>query len=196
MKTLRVPMLLVALALIATPGLCQEMDAQGGGPEMDAFVAAITPGANHEYLAKYAGTWSYTSSMWQAPGQEPMKSQGKSVKSMVMEGRYLQEEMTGEMMGQPFQGRGLTGFDNIAQGIVGTWIDNFGTGIINTTGTVGESMDSHEMSGSFTNPMTSTDEKLRMVTRIVDADRHVFEYYVTVGGQEVKQMEIEYVREK
>lgn len=184
-------------SLLATVALAQEAMPPGQDPGMEAFIAAITPGEPHRYLASLEGEWTYSQAMWEVPGEEPMRATGEATKTMIMEGRYLQEEMHGEMMGQPFEGRGITGFDNIAQQFVGTWIDNMGTGVIAVHGEAADSGDAHTVYGEFTNPMSGEIQKLRMVTRKVDDDRHVFEYYVTQGeGPEVKQMEIEYTRKK
>ena len=43
--------------------------------------------------------------------------------------------------------------------------------------------------------MSGQSLKLRMVTRVEDQDRHVFEYFMTPPGlPEIKQMEIVYTR--
>ncbi len=36
---------------------------------------------------------------------------------------------TGDMMGQPMEGRGLTAYNNATKECETTWIDNMGTGI-------------------------------------------------------------------
>lgn len=189
--------LVLALVSVIPVGAQQEAAPPGQDPGMEAFIAAITPGEPHSYLASLVGEWSYSQAMWHVPDEEPMRATGEATKTMIMDGRYLQEEMRGEMMGQPFVGRGITGYDNLAEQLVGTWIDNMGTGIIAVQGEASEAGDAHTLHGEFTNPMDRQIQKLRMVTRKVDEDRHVFEYYVTMGdGPEMKQMEIEYVRKK
>jgi hypothetical protein len=133
-----------------------------------AWAKAATPGENHQFLARFEGDWTFASKMWMDPSAPPMESQGAAEKTMIMGGRYLQEESSGEAMGQPFHGRAVTGFDNVSGEFAGTWIDNMGTGFLIIRGSV---------------------------TRIVDQDHHVFDYYVTMPGMaEMKQMVIEYSR--
>ena len=48
---------------------------------------------------------------------------------MLLDGRFLQQEFTGEMMGQPFSGVGINAYDNLRKRYVTTWIDTMGTGI-------------------------------------------------------------------
>ncbi len=188
--------LLGLCALLPFSALAQE---QGESAEqaaaMEAYQQAAATGEQHAYLAKLAGSWTYTSKMWMDPSQPPMTSGGASEKTMLMDGRYLQEETTGEFNGMPFLGRGITGFDNTKGELVGTWIDNMGTGILNTSGKPDAS--GHTLWGEFNDPASGQVLKLRMVTRVVDADHHVFEYYVTMpGAGELKQMELSYARKK
>lgn len=189
----------LSAAVLPPTAIAQEATEEGI-PEMDpaameAFVAAISPAAPHAYLARYEGEWTYETSMWADPTQPPMKATGEATKSMVMGGRYLQEEMWGEMMGQPFMGRSITGYDNVAKVYRGTWIDNFGTGIMFSEGKAEGDEGGHTLVAEHINPMTQGMETLRMVTRFVDDDHHVFEYYVTdASGKEHRQMVIEYRR--
>lgn len=191
-------LVLTAVVLVIPVGA---QEGEGGGmPEMDpaameAFVAATSPAKPHAYLARYEGEWAVETSMWADPTQPPLKSTGETTKSMIMGGRYLQEEMKGEMMGQPFFGRSVTGYDNAAEVFQGTWVDNFSTGIIFGEGKAEGDEGGHTLIATYVNPMTGSEEKLRMVTRFVDDDHHVFEYYVTGdSGKEQRQMVIEYTR--
>ncbi|MEE8525903.1 MAG: DUF1579 domain-containing protein [Thermoanaerobaculia bacterium] len=158
-----------------------------------AWAKAGAPGENHEFLARLEGDWTFESKMWMDPSAPPMESQGAAEKTMILGGRYLQEESSGEAMGQPFHGRALTAFDNVSGEFAGTWIDNMGTGILISRGS--RDGDSLTLIGEMTDPMSQQQMKLRMVTRIVDEDHHVFDYYVTMPGiPELKQMVIEYTR--
>ena len=162
---------------------------------MDAFIAAVSPGESHQYLERYVGEWSYEQSMWSNPTQPAIKTSGVSTKSMIMGDRYLQEEMHGEMMGQPFHGLAVTGYDNLERVLRSTWIDNFSTGIVVSEGKLVGDAGGHILRSEYMNPMNGESEKIRMVTRYIDEDNHIFEYYVTTpSGQEFRQMVIEYTR--
>jgi hypothetical protein len=103
--------------------------------DMQAMMAAGTPGKMHEHLAADIGTWECATQMWMQPGGEPISSTGTSVVKPLMDGRYTQVEMNGDMPGMgPYEGIGIYGFDNVTQKFVSTWIDNHGTGIMVGTG--------------------------------------------------------------
>ena len=187
--------LLLALPVLADGSEKKQQAEQGYDPAAmeEAWNKARTPGEHHEFLAQMEGEWTYTSTMWMNPSQPPMESGGKSTKSMIMGGRYLQEETTGEFQGQPFSGRGVTAHDNNTDEFINTWIDNMGTGMMISRG----HREDNELTlrGEFLDPMGKQKMKLRTVTRVVDKDQHVFEYYLTVPNMgEIKQMEIVYVR--
>ena len=194
--------LLLALGafLLALPALADGTEKKEAAPPgfdpaamEEAWNKARTPGEPHEFLASMAGEWTYVSTMWMDPSQPPMKSGGESKKTMILGGRYLEDEMTGEFEGQAVHGRGLTAYDNTAGEYVGTWIDDMGTGVLVSRGQRdGQSLVMH---GELLDPMSGQALKLRMVTRVVDADHHVFEYYMTPPGMpEIQQMVIEYAR--
>ena len=185
-------LLLVLLSPLAAVAQEGEFDAAA---MQEAWEKAMSPGEPHQWLTKMVGEWTYETSMWMNPEAPPEKVQGESTKTMVMDGRYLQEEMRGEMMGQPFHGRGLTGYDNVRQEMVGTWIDNMNTGIAVVQGELDVKKKTIVMRGQMADPGSGQELDLELVTRAEDDDHHTFEYYVILpDGNKMKQMEIRYVR--
>lgn len=161
----------------------------------EAWLATMSPGEPHEWLAQMAGEWTFETSMWMNPSAPPTKSTGESTKTMIMEGRYLQEEMKGEMMGRPFTGRGITGFDNVTQEVVGSWIDNMSTGLAIVRGQIDPETKRVEVRGEMKEPASGETLELRMVTSVADENHHTFEYFLVLpDGNEMKQMEIHYTR--
>jgi hypothetical protein len=201
----------LTVALFATPQatievFAQEPDqapkVQAEHPELydsaameAAWKATMSPGEPHQWLEKMAGDWTFETSMWMNPEAPPEKSTGEAKKSMIMEGRYLQEEMSGEMMGLPFTGRGIIGFDNVTQEVVASWIDNMSTGLATTRGKIDTENQRMVAHGEMAEPVSGNTMQLKMVTSVVDHDHHTFEYYVVLpDGHEMKQMEIHYTR--
>ncbi len=122
-----------------------------------------------------------------------MKSSGTSKKAMIMDGRFLQEVMRGEMMGKPFDGRATTAYDNTAGEFIGTWIDSMSTTVAIVKGQ--RDGNTLEMYGEYLDPMSMVTMKVRYVSRLVDEDTHIFEYYMTVpDAPETKSMAMEYKR--
>lgn len=162
--------------------------------EMKAMMAAATPGESHQMLAKSAGTWTGTVTMWMQPGAPPTVSQAQATNEMIMGGRYLKSTNSGNVMGMPFEGVGITGYDNVKKQFVNSWIDNMGTGIMTLTGTWDAASKSIVYTGSEPDPATGKDTPVKEVWRFVDDDNQVMEMYSVMDGKEVKSMEIKYTR--
>jgi uncharacterized protein DUF1579 len=161
--------------------------------EMMAKLAA--PGPNHERLKKLAGDWNLTVKWTWDPSQPMQTTNSTSTITTLMDGRYCQEQSSGEMMGRPFQGMGLTGYDNVLKKYESVWIDNAGTGIMRSEGTADASGNVVNWTGEESDPMTGKLTKVRMVTRFLDDNHHVFEMYIKdPAGKEYKSMEISYER--
>ena len=104
-------MLLAVLPTIAGEG--EGEAAQGMPPEvMEAWAKVATPNEHHAHLARMAGTWKVHGKYWMQPGAPPTKSEGKAQNQMIMGGRFLQTEYTGDFMGETFVGMGIDGYDN------------------------------------------------------------------------------------
>jgi len=159
-----------------------------------AYEQLATPGAAHERLASMAGHWKTRTKTWMEPGKPPMESEGKSELKPILGGRYLQQEFSGNVMGAPFTGIGVTGYDNHGKKYVSTWIDSMSTGIFYFEGTSdddGRTITQHcRFDDAVRGPL-----KWRSVTRIVDDNTHRFEMYLTdKSDKEEKMMEITYTR--
>ena len=162
--------------------------------DMKAMMAYSTPGDIHKMLAKSVGTWSATVTMWTQPGAPPMSYAAAATDEMILGGRYLQSRNTGTFMGMPFEGIGITGYDNAKKQFVNSWIDNMGTGIMSMTGTWDDATKSIKFTGSMVDPMSGKDIPVREVLRMVDDNTQIMEMYSTMGGKDFKNMEIKYTR--
>lgn len=191
----------VAVALfVAAPAAAQEAEAAAGHEQDQEMMAKwaeyATPGEAHQRLAKLAGNWDYTMKWWMSPDAQPEESTGTLSAALTMDGRYLVEDWEGTAMGQPFKGRGTTGYDNFNKEYVSTWIDNMGTGIMVSTGQYDAAQDALVTTGTFDDIMTGEkDKSMRGVQKILDDNTIHFEMYVPgPDGQEFKTMEIHAVR--
>lgn len=174
----------------------QNREAQDMTAATDAYCKAAAPGAAHEMLAKMAGTWTTHTKSWMAPGKPPMESSGTSAQKMLFDGRYLQQEFFGDMMGTPFTGFGLCGYDNQKERFVSTWIDSMSTAIYYFEGSGDAEGGTITQVCRYEDPVRGP-MKLRSVTRIVDDDTHLFEMYGTDSSdKEQKMMEITYTRKR
>jgi len=179
---------LMAAALVGA-FLLGRAGAQEGVEDMKAWEALAVPGAEHAKLMKSVGTWNCECKCWMVPGAEPMVSKAKAVRTEALGGRYVREQVDGEMMGQAFNGLGYFGYNNAKKRYEGAWMDSGGTGIMFMTGT------ENELKGSFYGP-GGVEVKCRVVTKVTDDDHATMEMYNDMGMGEIKAMEMTYTRAK
>ncbi len=164
-------------------------------PEMKAMMEAGTPNEHHKHMAIGVGTWKAKTSMWMQPGAPPMTSEGTMKVYPVLGGRFFASEFKGEFMGQPFEGRGLDGYDNVTHKHVSTWADTLSTMILTFTGTCSDGGKKLEQRSDFIDPATRKPSWMRNVTTVKDNDHMTFETYgPDPAGKEVKMMQIDYTR--
>jgi hypothetical protein len=166
--------------------------------DMQAMVAAATPGQMHAHLAKDVGTWKVKTKSWMAPKTDAIESAGTSKVSPLMDGRYVMAELTAEMPGMgPFNGLGIYGYDNLTKQFVASWIDNAATSIMHGTGEL--SADGKTLTWKYqgTCPLTKKPIVMREVDTIIDANTKKMEMFgpYPKTGEEFKMMEIVLTRD-
>ncbi len=163
---------------------------------MDVYTKLGTPGPPHKVLASMAGSWNTRIKSWTEPDKPPMESTGTCEQKVILGGRFLQQEFAGQMMGSPFTGIGVTGYDNHIKKYVSTWIDSMSTAILFFEGTAGVDGKTITQEACYDDPIRGP-MKWRSVTRIVDDNAHLFEMYGTdKSGKEERMMEIIYTRKR
>jgi len=165
---------------------------------MDAWQKASTPGAEHKQLAEqFAGTWTTKQTMWMDPSAPPMSETGKAVNTALFGGRQVRMEFSGGFMGQPFEGIGYTGYDNVRKRYTSFWADSMGTGSMNLLGDYDAATKTYSFTGDMPDVMKPGGMlAIRETVRIVDADHMVMEMFEPHDGKEVRTMQIEYTRAK
>ena len=154
-----------------------------------------TPGPIHKSLAKMEGSWTVKTKSWFDPAMPPRESTGNSEQKMILDGRFLQENHTGDMMG-PFTGLGLVGYNNFTKKFASTWMDSTSTAILLFEGTASSDGRTITMTNHSENPLKGA-MTFRSVTKIIDDDHYGFELYGTdKSGKEAKMMEMLYIRNK
>lgn len=200
-------LLFVGAELMSANMLAQEKQAPQNPPApsqaqmeemMKKYQELSTPGPGHERLKPLAGSWNVTSRAWMDPKGEPSTSTGTCENKLIMGGRYLVQEFHCSFMGQPFDGRGLIGYDNLRKQYTSSWIDSMSTAILSTTGTTDASGKVVTYIGKMDEPLTGEKDKVfKAIERLIDQDTHVFEMYDNIPGiGEVKVMELTYTRKK
>jgi len=157
--------------------------AAGAAAQMPAMPA---PGPEHAQLAKDVGTWDASIEMFMAPGAAPMVSKGTETVTMLG-GFWQLSEFKSEMMGQPFEGRGATGFDPAKKKYVGTWVDTMTPGYYTVEGTYDAA--TKTMTAVMEGPDPSgAVAKTKQTTQWKDADTRVLTMFAPDGTTPVMRM--------
>jgi len=161
---------------------------------MEAWKKLATPGEPHKQFESLAGSWTTQTKEWMEPGKPPTEVSGSADMKMLLGGRYLQQEFNSEMMGQPYTGMGITGYDNLRKKYVSIWLDTMGTGPFMMEGTASADGKTIALKGQHA-ALGGGHMTHRAVWKIVDSNTQTFEMYGThQGGKEMKMMEIAYTR--
>jgi hypothetical protein len=170
--------------------------AQAQTDEEKAWNAYMTPGDIHQMIAKSDGEWSYEMTMWMKPDAPPTTSTGTTTNKMILGGRYQESIHKGTLMGMPFEGHGLLAYDNAKKIFQNSWVDNMGTGIMNSEGAWDDASKSITFTGKVTDPATGKDMGVKEIFKMTDDDHHMMEMYMVSDGKEFKTMEIKFTRKK
>jgi Protein of unknown function (DUF1579) len=169
----------------------KQMDPQA---MMELYTKLATPGEPHKLFASLAGSWTTKTKEWMEPGKPPTETIGSAEIKMLLDGRFLQQEYTGQMMGQPFSGLEITAYDNLLKRYVTNWMSTMGTGIFMMESIASADGKTITLTGKHPEPggghMTH-----RAIWKIVDSNTQTFDMYgAHHGGKEMKIMEITYTR--
>ena len=172
---------------------CQ-LNAQADQAAMKAWQDYMTPGDTHKMLGKADGDWTFETTLWMTPGAAPEKSTGNATNKMILGGRYQESKYTGSMMGMPFEGYNLMGYDNARKVFQASWVDNMGTGVMQMEGKLDPATKTINFTGKMTDPSTGKEVKVRETFVWVDDNTQKMEMFDTRDGKEFKTMEIIFKR--
>lgn len=196
--------LLAVWALALTPGLGagdkdkkedKKAVKKGDKKDGDDFPFPIPmPGPEHKELAKLAGTFDAKVKMMDPKGGDSIESKGTMKRAMILGGRYLKEDFTGEAFGKKFQGMALIAFDTNKKKFVTNWIDSMSTGFMSAEGTWDEASKTLTCHGE--GDVGGMKFKTKDILKVVSPDEQHMEMYKSFEGKEMKVMEIVFTRAK
>lgn len=163
--------------------------------DQNKMIAHAFPGEGHHRLNPFVGKWNARVNFFMAPGEPPNESAGFMENQWILGGRYLEQRYRSEMMGQPFEGRGLWGYCNGRQCYEGNWIDTWGTSMMVSRGLSDPSGRVFTMLGEVFSPGAGGPIPCRAVATIHDANRNSYDmFFPGPDGREMHMMSIEYTR--
>lgn len=162
--------------------------------EMDAYTKAGAPGAPHLAMAATAGDYDLEVRSWYEPGGPPAEDAGTATRRMILDGRVLVETLSSTMMGMPFTGQAMTGYDNVTGEYWSTWMDSMSTGLMVSHGSC-DALGACSFAGSWNDPVTKGPVAARMTSRWTSPATQLFEMFGPgKDGREMKMMEIVYTK--
>ncbi len=160
---------------------------------MEKAAIAGTPGEHHKQLDAFVGTWDAEGTMWMDPSMPPMEFAGTLESEWTFDGRYVEGTYEGDMMGQPFEGRSMYGYDNAAGEFCSSWVDNSSTTMMVSRGQMTED-GAFQFEGDAICPMTGGPCHNEEIVVIDGPDQYTSTMYSTRDGVRSKAMEIVFTR--
>ncbi|WP_374683318.1 DUF1579 family protein [Accumulibacter sp.] len=162
-----------------------------------ALDSAMTPGEGQKRLAAMIGTFNVAIRTWVDPSQPPIESSATSVGAWVLGERYVQMMLAGDLQGQPFNGIGYIGFDNVGKQYQSTWMDSGSTGMTWYKGGFDAGGKSATMKASVPDALTGKPTPVELRVKMNDDGSHVTELWGHgLGKKMFKMMELRYTRSK
>jgi hypothetical protein len=173
---------ILSFALAAAAALGQDAPAPGAG-------------APDKRLAYFVGTWDV--SVRYKLGDKEQEGKSLCQTKAVLEGKFIQQDYTSKMMGQPLLVRQTLGYDTLKKKFVEFQLHVHGpsTHTMQSEGTFSDDGKVLTLSGDSVSGMTGKPVKLRTVTTIADENHYTLEWFVTeAGGKEERQVVLIHTR--
>ncbi len=166
--------------------------------KMQEYMKLMQPSEPHKQLARTVGVWDTTTKVYMGgPGTPPAESTGSSTFKSVLGGNWVLEEHSGTMMGMPYHGMGMAGYDNYKNLYVATWFSNMSTELLQMSGARHPQSGVVTMYGVMDEPMLGVHSRtVKYVVKPADDDHFTFEIIDLHAGDDYKVIEIHYSRRK
>jgi len=128
---------------------CMLITRKRGKPGMAREASATTDMATKEMapLAQHVGTWTGKVTMTM-PGEAATEDTCTETVARICNGKWTWSDVKGSMMGQPFEGHAITGYDETSKQFVSFWVDSCGMPPMRTAGTYDEAKKQFTLAGS------------------------------------------------
>lgn len=197
---------LLLLAVLPAAYALGATTARSGAPACDPVPAALDrsgqgmpgPRKEHAYYHRFEGSWDAAGEL-KMPGGAMVQMNGTLEARMGCNGTWLISDFHGNMMGMPYNGHALQGFDPASKKYIGIWVDMMRSDLDPMVGTL--DADGVLVSeGMVPNPLVpGTKVRARSKFRFEGPDRMVYEEYLNIpddSGEWQKWMTIVHTRKK
>lgn len=164
-------------------------------PEMEAMFEAGMPTEEHEILARFVGQWHADMAMSMPDGSQ-MRSTAALNGISMFEGRFVGQEMSGNLFGRPFEGYALYGYSRSSGEYQAIWFDSMSTHIYMSRGQYDAENDRLVLHGQEPDPSSGALIDYRDEIEFTSDDEHTFtRYYTMPDAGEFVGFQVEYTRE-
>lgn len=161
---------------------------------MQALAEQAQPGPVHAELMMRAGDYTTTETYY-APGVEPQQFAGTAKLKSILGGRFLEEENSGDSLGQPYEGLRLYGYNNGTKQYEAIWIYNGSTAFLVLDGSSDDNGKTVRYTGAFLGPGGGR-QTLRVTITQQDADHFVVKLLGEGPNNATSTLETTYTRTK
>ena len=148
---------------------------------------AVKPGPEQEVLKHLVGTWDAAAQMG------PTQEKGSMITTLGLGGMWTVSDYSGTIMGMPFLGHQILGWDTAKKKYVSCWVDSVTPSLALSEGTWDAAKKTLTLQALEEDAMTGT--KPTMVFKVESADRHTFTMHAG-GADTPEMMTITYTRKK
>jgi hypothetical protein len=182
------------MAAVMLVGSAYAQEKKEAAPTQGQETPFPKPGPEHELLKKDVGVWDATVESMMERGGKPNVTKGVETNTLFDSGLWLIQDFKGEVMGAPFQGHGVMGYDAPRKKYAGTWVDSMSTGVSKIEGTYDPK--TKTMTSWLEGPgPDGTMMKMRSTSEWKDDNTRVFTMYSPPGqGEEFAMLKITYKR--
>jgi hypothetical protein len=155
----------------------------------------MNPGEGQKKLDYMVGTFDVKVRTWVDPAGAASESSAVAIGQWVLGGRYVQLTLSGFVAGEPFDGIGYAGYDNVAKKYVASYMDSASTGMEWYTGALAPDGKTALLTATVHDAITGQPTVVELrVSRSADGN-HVTELWQPEkSGKMVKVMELVYTR--
>jgi hypothetical protein len=158
------------------------------------------PTDQHKVLAQDVGKWKTEVAMFMPGEDQPSKSNGTEENEAICNGLFVQSVFKGEIMGMPFEGHSIMGYDVFKKKYTGIWVDNFGTSLYQMEGNYDAAKKTMTVVMTGPDPTTGKNMTMKSVTTYTDDNTKTFEMFgpdpTGQSDKMVKMMSMHAVRQK
>jgi hypothetical protein len=186
---------LIMIASISGSTAAQQPDELRGATQ-ERIRTATTVGEQHEALARFVGEWDVEITLM-LPGVPEQHASGRATYEWLIPGRWIGQRLTDELMGEPHESFAIIGYDNFAKNYVIAGVSSFDTALNVSRGPVVDPEGGVIVTYGTQNDYTTgvLHKPYRIVTRIIDKDRHVVETWdMGIGPDGAAILEYRYTR--